>query len=111
MSIVSIAKEKVWYHTAVAQTVAGAAADARLKECGGCAIWYDEPACRPYSSLGIDPTQGGVGIPILKPQALCSRRHHFELPPAHALAYGQERDSRRAERARRAHPQQGRLPG
>jgi len=65
ISLVATAPEKVWYHSCANR--GKGCSNTRLKEKGGCAIWYDEreQLRAVQKRLGMDPTQGGAGIPAM----------------------------------------------
>lgn len=64
ISLVATVPEKVWYHSNCKDRGRNCS-NAKLKERGGCAIWYDEPALlrAVQRRLGVDPATGGAGIP------------------------------------------------
>ena len=62
ISLVGTAREKVWYHTCASR--GASCSNSNLRDAGGCAIWYDEPALlrAVQRRLGVDADQGGAGI-------------------------------------------------
>lgn len=70
ISLVSTkAQEKVWYHTCANR--GKGCTNTKLKQNGGCCIWYDEPLLlrSVQKRLGMDPSQGSdeqhKGIPLM----------------------------------------------
>ena len=114
--VAATAREKVWYH--VCANRGAGCSNTALKDAGGCAIWYNEPALlrAVQRRLGVDADQGGAGIPRLPVThvpggaaaapavdgaaaaaaatvAAHEHEHVFVLPSEYAaVAYGEERD-------------------